>query len=177
LIAKKVVYNVQCAHRGMSLNHTKGNRMSAARVMGGLTLCLLAGLGREAAAQNAAPPGVYTAEQSTRGEEVYRKECSRCHSTKDHSSADFRQSWNGQSVRALFDYLRFTMPDDDPAALNEQQYLDVTAYLLKLNGMPSGESALVADTTALKKLVIDIKAPGPAERSGPSLRRLFRSTR
>jgi mono/diheme cytochrome c family protein len=154
--------------------------MFAARFIGGLTLGLLAGLSSVAAAQNAPAspaPGVYTVEQGARGEEVYRKECSRCHSTKDHSSPDFRQSWNGQSVRALFDYLRFTMPDDDPAALNEQQYLDVTAYLLKLNGMPSGESALVADTTALKKLVIDIKAPGSADRSGEPLRRLFRSTR
>lgn len=113
--------------------------------------------------------GYYTVEQLNRGTEVFRSQCAKCHSVADHTGPDFRLAWQGQTVRSLFDYLRGTMPDDDPGALSERQYLDVTAYLLKLNGMPAGDAPLVADTIALKKLVIDIKAPGS---SGNGTRRL-----
>lgn len=108
-----------------------------------------------------ATPGAYTAEQATRGAEVFRVECSRCHLTKDHSGADFQVAWNGRPVKALFDYLRSTMPDDDPGTLEQDQYLAVTAYILQLNGMPAGDTPITSDTTALKKLVIDIKWPRP----------------
>ena len=114
-------------------------------------------------------PGVYTAEQGARGADVYKGECMRCHSIADHSGPDFRQAWHGQTVRSLYDYLRSTMPDDDPGKLTEQQYIDVTAYLLKVNGMPAGDSALVADTVALRKLVIDIK---PSSGAGSGIERL-----
>jgi mono/diheme cytochrome c family protein len=157
--------------------------MSVVWRVGGIALCLLFMSGRTARAQADSTtlhaPGVYSAEQGTRGAEVYRGQCGRCHTVADHSSADFKLAWHGQSVRSLFDYLRGTMPDDDPGALSDQQYLDVTAYLLKVNGMPAGDSPLVADTTALKKLIIEIKAPGgsatPVEQPPSQWRRhLFR---
>ena len=100
--------------------------------------------------------------EGDRGLEVYKGQCVRCHNVADHTSADFRLAWHGQTVRSLYDYLRGTMPDDDPGALSEQQYLDVTAYILKLNGMPAGETPLVADTIVLKKLVINIKSSNGA---------------
>lgn len=134
-----------------------------------IALCLFFVSARTARAQSDSttphPPGVYSAEQGTRGADVYKGQCGRCHTVADHSGADFKLAWHGQSVRALFDYLRGTMPDDDPGTLSEQQYLDVTAYLLKVNGMPAGDSPLVADTIALKKLIIDIKAPGSSATS------------
>ena len=127
-----------------------------------LGLFLVAAIVGAAAAQadSAAPaatPGMYTVAQGARGGDVYQAQCGRCHLEADHTSADFRTAWQGRTVRSLFDYLRSTMPDDDPGALAEQDYLDVTAYLLKLNGMPAGSTALTADTVALKKLVIDIR--------------------
>jgi mono/diheme cytochrome c family protein len=149
---------------------------------GGVALCLGLGLHGAASAQGdttaVRPGGFYTAEQGARGADVYTGQCVRCHSIADHSGPDFKLAWHGQSVRALYDYLRGTMPDDDPGRLTEQQYLDVTAYLLKVNGMPAGDVALVADTTALKRLVIDIKssagAPSPNETLPGRSRRLFR---
>lgn len=143
------------------------------------TLSLAAILPAVAAAQSDAPkapaPKFYSVEQGTRGGEVYRAQCGKCHNVIDHSSADFRLAWHGQTVRALYDYLRGTMPDDDPGKLTDQQYIDVTAYLLRANGMPAGDSALVADTGVLRKLVIDIKpAGGPAAMLPARLHRLLR---
>ena len=117
---------------------------------------------QDTSASKSSPKGAYSEEQATRGGTVYREQCSACHLPKDHANPDFRQSWNGRTVKALFDYIRFTMPDDAPGNLTEQQYLDATAYILKLNGMPAGDASLTADTTALKSVTIDIKAKPPA---------------
>jgi mono/diheme cytochrome c family protein len=106
-------------------------------------------------------PGVYSDSQATRGAEVYRTQCGRCHSPKDHSGADFQLHWNGLTVKALYDYLRSTMPDDDPGTLSEDEYLTSMAYIFRLNGMPAGSMPVTNDTTVLKKLTIDIKWPRP----------------
>lgn len=156
--------------------------MSAVCRIGGTTLCLLLAFGSTARAQGdtttSRAAGFYTAEQGARGADVYKGQCGRCHSLADHSGPDFKLAWHGQTVRSLYDYLRGTMPDDDPGTLTEQQYLDVTAYLLKVNGMPAGDAPLVADTAALKKLVIDIKASngaaGASQRLPSWLRALLR---
>ena len=105
--------------------------------------------------------GAYSEDQAIRGADVYHDQCSACHLPKDHAGADFRQGWNGRSVKALYDYIRSTMPDDAPGELTAQQYLDATAYILKLNGMPAGDVALTTDTTALKSFTIDIRPKGP----------------
>jgi S-disulfanyl-L-cysteine oxidoreductase SoxD len=125
------------------------------------TICLLSPLTFAAAQQDtsatkAPGKGAYSEEQATRGKDVYHDQCSACHLPKDHANADFRQKWNGVTVKALYDYIRSTMPDDAPSTLSEKQYLDATAYILKLNGMPAGEVALTADSTALSKYTIEI---------------------
>lgn len=116
---------------------------------------------QDTAARSAPSNGVYSESQAVRGKDVYHDQCSACHLPKDHANADFQQAWGGRPVKALFDLIRSTMPDDAPGQLTEQQYLDATAYILKLNGMPAGEVALTADTTALKNMTIDIKVRKP----------------
>ena len=131
-----------------------------------LTICLMvpttvARAQQDTAAIRTPGNGAYSEAQALRGKDVYHDQCSACHLPKDHSSPDFRQGWNGQPLKALYDYIRSTMPDDAPGTLTEQQYLDATAYILKLNGMPAGEVALTADTTVLKGYTIDIKPRTP----------------
>ena len=132
-----------------------------------LTSCLVAvpcgfAMAQQDSTAKPATPAAYSAEQATRGADVYRGQCSACHLPKDHYSADFQQAWGGRTVKALYDYIRSTMPDDAPGELTEQQYLDATAYILKLNGMPAGELPLTSDTLQLKKFTIDIKPRTPA---------------
>ena len=55
---------------------------------------------------------------------------------------DFRAKWGPRAVNELFTYLVQTMPPTNPGALGEQGTLDVTAYLLQINGAPAGQQPL-----------------------------------
>jgi len=103
-----------------------------------------------------AASGVFTAAQAARGREVYTNACARCHMTTQHSGATFASTWNNRRVFDLYDILYNTMPLDDPGSLSEQEYADVVAYILQLNGHPPGKGQLPTDPASLKKLRIDI---------------------
>ena len=100
--------------------------------------------------------GVYSPAQARRGADNYRKFCSACHSTATHSGDAFKTTWGGRSTAELFDYLRTTMPNDNPGKLSRKQYADIVAYLLQLNGMPAGAQALSAETGRLEQIRIAI---------------------
>jgi glycine/D-amino acid oxidase-like deaminating enzyme len=86
--------------------------------------------------------GVYSQDQAQKGAETYRKYCGLCHATASHSGEGFQSTWSGRSTAELFDYLRTTMPNDNPGKLSKSQYTDIVAYLLQLNGMPAGPRPL-----------------------------------
>jgi len=54
------------------------------------------------------------------------------------------------------------MPKNEPGSLQPDEYVDLVAYLLKLNDLPSGSEPLSADSAALRKIRIDVK-PGNRE--------------
>jgi len=103
-----------------------------------------------------AAKGVFTAAQATRGREVYTTACARCHTTAQHSGATFAATWNNRRVFDLYDILYNTMPLDDPGGLSEQEYVDVVAYILQLNGHTAGKAVLQPDPASLRKLRIDV---------------------
>lgn len=103
-----------------------------------------------------AASGVFTAAQAARGRAVYTNACARCHMTSQHSGATFAATWNNRRVFDLYDILSNTMPLDDPGSLSEQEYADVVAYILQLNGHASGKDQLPTDPATLRKLRIDI---------------------
>lgn len=129
-----------------------------------LMVLLLVAAGREAHAQ-AAPTrstaeGVYTAEQAARGEKVHLEMCSSCHFPEDEWAGDaFLGDWLNKSARDLFHNIRETMPEDFPGSLSRQQYADVLAYILKLNGMPAGPAELKTDDGSLARILIERKKP------------------
>jgi mono/diheme cytochrome c family protein len=101
--------------------------------------------------------GVYTAAQAARGAEVYTSSCGQCHTMGQHSGTAFATAWNNRRLFDLYDIVHNTMPLDNPGGLSDQEYIDVIAYMLQLNGVPAGKSALQADASALKGLRIDVK--------------------
>lgn len=102
--------------------------------------------------------GVYTAAQATRGEKVTTEVCSMCHSPKEDWTRDgFLNIWSGKPVKDLVHNLRETMPEDMPGSLSAQQYADVVAYILKLNGMPTGSSELKSDDESLSTIIFERK--------------------
>ena len=101
-------------------------------------------------------------EQAVRGMSVFTKTCVECHTKTDVTGADFKIKWHGRPVYDLFDVIRTTMPDDKPGSMPPEQYIDVIAYLLRINGASAGGAAFVStDTAGLKHAKIEILVPSP----------------
>ena len=99
-------------------------------------------------------------DQASRGLGVFTKTCSACHMKEDMSGNDFKTKWSTRPVFDLFELIRTTMPDDNPGTMTRDQYIDVTTYLLRLNGAPSGGMPINnADTTGMRKMMITITVP------------------
>ncbi len=96
--------------------------------------------------------GVYSADQAERGNEIYVMSCANCHPPVTHTGAAFMAKWEGRPLLDLFEYIRASMPKNDPGTLTELEYVRVLAYLLKMNGMPAGSVELSPDSTALARI-------------------------
>ena len=106
--------------------------------------------------------GVYTAEQTRRGETAYLTACASCHGisleggdmTPALVGGGFTSNWNDLTVGDLFERIRTTMPLDMPGKLSRQQNADAIAFILKANGWPAGTTELPAEPGALKQIRI-----------------------
>lgn len=112
--------------------------------------------------------GVYTGAQARRGEEVYPGPCGRCHGarlngapddpdmfpTRPIAGAKFLRDWNGRSLAALFEYMRSTMPENNPSYLSDREYTDLLAYMLFVSGAPPGSEALRSEPKILSGIQI-----------------------
>ncbi|HET9271004.1 MAG TPA: cytochrome c [Vicinamibacterales bacterium] len=106
--------------------------------------------------------GVYTVEQTRRGETAYLQTCASCHGTALEGGdmtpplvgGAFTANWNDLTVGDLFERIRTTMPLDKPGRLSRQQNADVIAFLLKANGWPAGTVELPPDPPALNQIRI-----------------------
>ncbi len=93
--------------------------------------------------------GIYTAAQAERGNEVYVRVCSECHHEEDFNESAFRSRWEDKSVFQLWYWIHDRMPYGAPSSLTRQQYTDVLAFILSLNGLPAGSEELGADDDSL----------------------------
>lgn len=93
--------------------------------------------------------GVYTAAQAARGREIQENECSSCHTTDDWSGGRLLTNFTGQSTLAFVEHIRSTMPLDGPGRLTYQQYVDLAALILEINGVPPGEKELPPEESQL----------------------------
>jgi cytochrome c len=111
--------------------------------------------------------GVYTGEQSKRGEPIYHKECASCHgdmmtggeSAPPLTGGAFLANWNGLSVGDLFDRIRKTMPQSAPGRLTRQQDADILAFMLSMNKFPAGKTELYRQSEMLKEIRFEAKKP------------------
>lgn len=123
--------------------------------------CILATPLRPVGAQDAATAparttmsGVYTYAQANRGKNVYAGMCRSCHTPASHTGVTFATWWEGRQLSDLFGYVSQMMPKNAPATLSKEEYADVVAYLLRMNGFPYGKDELPPDTVALKTIKI-----------------------
>jgi mono/diheme cytochrome c family protein len=101
--------------------------------------------------------GVFTIEQASRGKNVFLGSCKSCHAPESHVGANFQRLWVGKPLLALFKYVSEGMPENDPGSLGAEANADVVAYLLQLNGMPTGTSELAPDSTVMRSILVEPK--------------------
>jgi mono/diheme cytochrome c family protein len=103
----------------------------------------------------------FTADQVTRGSDIYAERCVQCHGdTLDNGEFGgaplngkyFKQHWGGGSVAGLVAFMKAKMPPDRPGSLTDQSYADLTAFLLDANDYPKGDKELPSDTASQQKL-------------------------
>lgn len=137
-------------HRPRPVDVAQHGTRSVARTLTVIFLALCP-FAATAAQDVAAPmePAALAARQVERGEQWFRSACLQCHAIGAVSNPDFRVKWGGRTALDLFGLISRTMPDGNPGSLSRGTYLAVTAYLLKLNGMPVAQAPLVGDSTAL----------------------------
>jgi PQQ-dependent dehydrogenase (methanol/ethanol family) len=119
--------------------------------------------------------GVYTDAQAARGKTVYDQRCALCHgarleagSASPLTGSAFMAKWGrgDRSVDDLFYITRTQMPYDAAGTLTRQQYIDVVAYILKVNGYAAGKTDLPADSPALKKIKLQSQGAATAAAEG-----------
>ena len=114
-------------------------------------------------AQKTVWDGVYTEEQAKRGADVYAEKCAMCHgdslggveSAPALTGPAFYANWEGETLNALFERIRLSMPQDNPGSLSRTQNADIIAHMLRVGGYPAGSTALEGQAgtlTAIKVL-------------------------
>ena len=98
--------------------------------------------------------GVFTSAQASRGEQTYMNICVACHPKGTYTAPAFREKWNGNALSELYTFVSTSMPKMEPGTLEPEEYAQVIAYLLKINGMPAGKAELPADAKALRRIRI-----------------------
>ncbi len=70
------------------------------------------------------------------------------------AGAKFLRKWNGPSLAMLLEYLRTTMPSNNPGYLGDGEMADIVAYMLATSGVPPGSAALRPERHELAAIVI-----------------------
>lgn len=91
-------------------------------------------------------PVLFTESQADRGRTAFDEVCADCHTTSEFRGRTFQSNWGHRTVYSFFRTVRSTMPDDNPGGLEEETYLDVVSYILRINGHESGASEMTADS-------------------------------
>lgn len=109
------------------------------------------------------PKATFSQIQVDRIRPIYDRQCMECHGAgldggliggPPLRGAYFEQRWAGRPVAALFRYTQAQMPLDRPGSLNPQQYADLVALILSVNGHEATGTELSADPAALEDIGI-----------------------
>ena len=105
---------------------------------------------QQSAATTTFRAGVFTAQQASRGEQLYTARCAACHgdnllgmeSASPLAGANFTKVWDGQPLLTLANRIKATMPPTAPNSLSSGQVTDLLSYILKANDVAAGNVAL-----------------------------------
>jgi mono/diheme cytochrome c family protein len=168
LVAVALVFSLGACSRERPWRDPPGAHLVHGVYQAGSPLDLRPGPGPETvSALNASfPAATYSADQASAGKQVYDSTCARCHPPGQLDGATFSNSWKNRRLYDLYSLISNTMPVDRPGSLTDSQYVNVIAYLLQRNQVPSGAAKLSTDTLGMKKLRIDVGGAAAATPSG-----------
>jgi len=94
--------------------------------------------------------GVFTAEQATRGEQLYFAQCSVCHGDNlsgiemapPLAGPNFKAIWESQLLLTLANRIKTTMPPYAPNSLSGAEVVNILSFLLKANELLAGNVPL-----------------------------------
>lgn len=114
--------------------------------------------------------GAYSAAQARRGQDLFTSHCAECHGTNFRGGFGvaslvgpaFMLKWRGKTLFDLFDQMRTTMPLNRAGSLSDNEYAEIIARILEVNGYPAGGDAGISRERAeLEKLSLPAACPGP----------------
>ncbi|MDT8428743.1 MAG: PQQ-binding-like beta-propeller repeat protein [Pseudomonadales bacterium] len=97
----------------------------------------------------------FTRAQSEAGASLYAAQCATCHGSAltgtptapSLAGNGFRARWGDRDISGLVTLIQSSMPPGGNAALAEEDFVNITAYILNSNGLSPGTSALQANST------------------------------
>lgn len=117
-------------------------------IVAALAFVLAATAGRADAASAVSD---YTAAQAERGAQTYDRFCAPCHGNNLEGKAGppltgkaFQETLQYAKMTSsqLYTFISQSMPQNAPASLSDEQYIDVLSFLLSKNGYPAGSIPL-----------------------------------
>ena len=112
--------------------------------------------------------GVYTDAQAARGQKFYAAACGDCHG--EHLEGDpgqgfpgvagpgFMVEWDGQTMADLVRHIH-TRPNDNRSDMDPETAVEMTAFILQANGVPSGKTPLSTDVKEEAKILFTENRP------------------
>jgi hypothetical protein len=87
--------------------------------------------------------------QVNNGNNQFRSMCTECHTSAEFNDATFQTKWSRRSVGDLYEFILTAMPDDAPGILTPQQAVELTVFILEMNGFETGSATAQPDQAAL----------------------------
>ncbi len=112
--------------------------------------------------------GVYTDEQAAQGRTIYTAACSGCHGDRLEgdpgdgfpalANLGFMVAWDGQTMADLVHHIH-TAPNDSPSDMDSATAVELAAFILNQNGLPSGRTPLSTDEKEQAKILFTDHKP------------------
>jgi mono/diheme cytochrome c family protein len=119
--------------------------------------------------------GVYTSAQARRGQAQFEDHCASCHRRDLGGIAGpalkgdrFLDQWREFPLEVLVNDMAAQMPLRNPGALPASTYVDIAAYVLEANGLPTGQQELTKEVAA-SVLFVAPGGPRPLPTSSPAM--------
>lgn len=129
--------------------------VAASTVLALATASWMGAVDARAAQEKAASEGVYTTEQANRGLTLYDTSCASCHELGKFKGTEFSNVWGDKPLTDLHAAV-LSMPMDAPGSMKPDEYADIIAYFLSINGYPAGKVELAGTDEAIKAIKLDV---------------------